>query len=318
MAKLFARRVLEFAVTLFLVTLVTYFFTSKVPGSEAAIICGPAGPKCLARESQILYLNHPFFARYFHWLGDLFSGTFGYSAAPPQPISRLLGESYPITLELVIFSQIIAVVVAIPLAMWSALRPNRIFDRFSTTLSFATLSLPAFIIGPLLRYFFTVQLSWFPGAGTVPPSFGSNPIHNIDTMFLPSLTIAIASIAVYQRLLRADMIATLEEDFIVMARAKGLTTSRILFRHAFRPSTFTVMTVGGVQIGSLIVGAIISEQVFGLTGLGFQLVYAVDKVDLPTVQVITIIVAVLYILLNLLIDFLYTVIDPRVRRARTA
>jgi peptide/nickel transport system permease protein len=113
------------------------------------------------------------------------------------------------------------------------------------------------------------------------------------------------------------MIATLEEDFIVMARAKGLTTWRILFRHALRPSTFTVMTVGGVQIGSLIVGAIIGEQVFGLTGLGYQLVLAVTKADLPTVQIITVIVAVAYILMNLIIDFLYTVIDPRVRRART-
>lgn len=311
------RRVLEFALTLFLVTFVTFFFTSKLPGSEAAVICGPSGPACIAHESALLYLNHPFLARYFHWLGNLLSGNLGLSAAPPEPISRLLITGYPITLELVIFSQIIAVVVALPLAMWSALRPNRWFDRISTTTSFATLSLPAFIIGPLLRFFFTVKLSWFPGAGSNVPSFWSSPFSNLYVMFLPSLTIAVASIAVYQRLLRADMIATLEEDFIVMARAKGLTTPRILFRHALRPSTFTVMTVGGVQVGSLIVGAIIGEVVFGLTGLGFELTQAVAKNDLPTVQVITIIVAVVYILLNLLIDFLYTVIDPRVRRART-
>ncbi len=318
MAKVLVRRVLEFAVTLLLVTFVTFFFTSKLPGSEAAVICGTAGPACLHHEAAILYLNHGFFARYFHWLGNLFSGTLGFSQAPPEPITTLLKTSYPITLELVIFSQVIAVVVAVPMAMWSALRPNKVFDRLSTTVSIATLSLPAFILGPLLRYFFTTQLQWFPGAGATLASFGADPFSNLYTMFLPSLTLAIGSIAVYQRLLRADMIATLEEDFIVMARAKGLTTWRILFRHALRPSTFTVMTVGGVQIGSLIVGAIIVEQVFGLTGLGFQLVYAVQKADLPTVQVITIIVAVVYIFLNVFIDFLYSVIDPRVRRARTA
>ncbi|MHB1988412.1 MAG: ABC transporter permease [Acidimicrobiales bacterium] len=317
MAKVLVRRVLEFIVTLFLVTLLTFFFTSKLPGNEAAVICGPAGAACLRHEAALLYLNHGFFARYFHWLGNLFSGTLGLSAAPPEPISTLLKTSYPVTLELVVFSQVIALVVAVPLAMWSALRPNRLFDRMSTTASFATLSLPVFIVGPLLRYFFTVQLAAFPGAGATLPSFWSSPFQNLYTMFLPSVTIAIGSIAVYQRLLRADMIATLEEDFIVMARAKGLTTGRILFRHALRPSTFSVMTVGGIQIGSLIVGAIIAEQVFGLTGLGFQLVQAVEKSDLPTVQVVTIIVAVVYIVLNVLIDFLYSVIDPRVRRART-
>lgn len=317
MVRTIAWRLFQLLLTVFLVTLVTFFFTSNLPGNEAAVICGPSGPACLHHEAELLYLNHSFFARYFHWLGNLLHGTLGLSAAPPEPISTLIKTAYPITLELIIYSQVIAIALAVPLAMWSALRPNQLFDRLSTTVSFATLSLPAFIIGPLLRYFFTVKLSWFPGAGANIPSFGSDPGGNLYAMFLPALTLAIGSIAVYQRLLRADMIATLEEDFIVMARAKGLTTGRILFRHALRPSTFTVMTVGGVQIGSLIVGSIIAEQVFGLTGLGFQLIQAVTKSDLPTVQVITIIVAVVYILLNLLIDFLYTAIDPRVRRART-
>ncbi len=316
MLKLFARRGLELLVTLFLVSLVTFFFTSKLPGSEAAVICGSAGRACLRKEDAILYLNHPFFARYFHWLGNLLSGTLGYSAAPRQPISTILSSAYPVTLELVIYSQIIAILLAIPLAMWSAVRPNRLFDRISTAGTFATLALPVFIIGPLLRYFFSVQLTIFPGTASTLPSIASNPLQNLNVMFLPSLTLAIGSIAVYQRLLRADMIATLEQDFIVMARAKGLTTRRILFRHALRPSTFGVVTVGGLQIGSLIVGAIIAEQVFGLTGIGSDLVAAVTKNDLPTVQVITLVVAVVYIVLNLLIDLLYTVIDPRVRRAR--
>ncbi|MHB8244805.1 MAG: ABC transporter permease [Acidimicrobiales bacterium] len=311
------RRLGEFVITLFLVSLVTYFFTSKVPGSEAAIICGPSGAACLRHENALLYLSHPFFARYFHWLGNMLQGNLGYSAAPTEPVSTLIKASYPVTLELVLFSQVIAIIFALPLAMYSAVRPNRIFDRISTSVSFATLSLPAFILGPLLRVFFTVRLHWFPGAGASLASFWHSPLSNLDTMLLPALTLAIPSVAIYQRLLRADMIATLEQDFIVMARAKGLTTRRILTRHALRPSTFTVMTVGGVQIGSLVVGAIIAETVFQLNGLGYQLNEAVFKKDLPTAQVITIIVAVVYILLNVLIDFLYTVIDPRVRRART-
>jgi peptide/nickel transport system permease protein len=310
-----ARRVLEVIVTLLLVTLVTYFLTSKLPGNEAALVCGSA-PRCIPHEEALLYINHPFFARYFHWLGNLLSGNLGDTLAPPEPISRLLTSTYGITLELIIYSQILAVVVAVPLAMWGALRANGIFDKVSTGVSFAALSLPVFIVAPLLLLIFALNLTWFPGPATAVAPFWSSPISNLHVMFLPSLTLAIGSIAVYQRLLRADMIATLEEDFIVMARAKGLSTPRILFRHALRPSTFTLMTVGGVQVGTLITGAVIAEVVFGLNGIGSALTFAVAKKDLPTVQIITIIVAVAFIASNIIIDLLYTVIDPRVRRAR--
>ncbi|MGH9292292.1 MAG: ABC transporter permease [Acidimicrobiales bacterium] len=312
------KRLAEIVFTLLLVTLVTYFFTSKLPGNEAAVICGPAGVGCLHHEEALLYLNHPFFARFFHWLGELLQGNLGRTLAPPESISSVLASSYGITLELIVYSQVIAVVVAVPLAMWGALRANKMFDRVSTTLTFASLSLPAFILGPVLVLIFTVKVAWFPGAAANVPSLWSDPATNLYVMFLPSFTLAIGSIAVYQRLLRADMIATLEEDFIVMARAKGVSTARILFRHALRPSTFTTMTVAGIQIGSLIGGAIIVEIVFALHGLGSVLVSAVSAKDLPTVQVVTIIVAVFFILCNLLVDFLYTVIDPRVRSARRA
>jgi len=312
------RRVLEVLVTLFLVTLVTYFLTSKLPGNEGTIICGSAPASCVTHEDAILYLNHPFFARYFHWLGNLLTGNLGNTLAPPVPITTLLKQDYGVTLELIVFSQLMAVVVAIPLAMWGALRADGIFDKVTTTLTFATLSLPTFIVGPLLVLLLTVgkPVSWFPGVASSLPSLGSNPATNLDVMFLPSLVLAIGSLAVYQRLLRADMIATLEEDYIVMARAKGLSTWRILFRHALRPSTFTVITVGGIQIATLITGAVIVEYVFGLQGLGSALITAVSEKDLPTVQVITIIVAVAFIVINFVIDQLYAVIDPRVRRAR--
>lgn len=309
------RRVIEVLVTLFLVTLLTYFLTSRVPGTEADILCSTAPHSCVVHEDQILYLNHGFFARYFHWLGDLLTGNLGNTGVPPEPITSLLSQTWTTTFELIIYSQVIAIAVAVPLAVWSALRANKMFDRVSTAAVFATLAIPTFIIAPILVLVFIVHLSWFPGPGPV-PGILTSPLTNLHAMFLPSLALAIGSLAVYQRLLRADMISTLEEDFIVMARAKGLTTSRILFRHALRPSTFTVMTVGGVQIGGLITGAVIVETVFGLNGLGSALVNAVNRTDLPTVQVITIIVAVAFITINFLIDFLYGVIDPRVRRAR--
>jgi peptide/nickel transport system permease protein len=305
----------EVILTLALVSLVTFFLTSKLPGNEASVICGTAPPACYKKEDQILYLDHGFFARYFHWLNDLVHGNLGNTLAPPEPITHMLVTTYGTTLELIIYSQIIAFAIAIPLAMWASIRANGWFDRVTTAFSFGTLSLPTFILGPLLVLFFTLKLSWFPGPRPQ-PSIGSAPLTNLHIMFLPSLTLAAGTMAVYQRLLRADMVSTLEEDFILMARAKGLTTWRILFRHALRPSTFTILTVGGIQIAGLIQGAVIVETVFGLNGIGSELVVAASKDDLPTVQIIMLVVALVFILMNALVDQLYEAIDPRVRRAR--
>lgn len=310
------RRVIELIATLVLVTFFTFMLTALLPGNEAAVICSTSGAACIHYETVRLGLNKPLLDQYWIWLHHFVTGNLGYSYALSQPLTTVLKQSYGITLELIIYSQVVAVIVAIPLAMWAALRPNRAYDRVSTTLSFATLSLPPFIIGPILLLLFTVEIHAFPGAAASVPSIGSDPGRNLYVMFLPSMTLAVSSIAVYQRLLRADMIATLEEDYIVMARAKGLSTARILFRHALRPSTFSLITVGGVQVGSLITGAIIAEIVFGLHGLGSVITQAVSSKDYPTVQICTVIVALAYIVINLLIDGVYALIDPRIRRAR--
>jgi peptide/nickel transport system permease protein len=321
LAKLVIRRAVEAILVLLLVTFASFMLTNLLPGNEAAEICSVgATAQCIARETAFLGLNHSIWDQYWIWLGHFLSGNFGSSflSGGGEAISTIIKQSYAVTLELIIYSQVMALIIAIPLAMWAALRPNRIFDRLSSTVSFGALSLPPFIIGPLLALFFTAELHIFPGPDTSVPSFGADVFTNLRVMFLPSFTLTIASISVYQRLLRADMIATLEEDFVVMARAKGLSTSRILFRHAFRPSTFSLVTVGGIQIGGLITGAIISETVFGLHGLGTALVAAVATKDYPTVQIVTVIVAVAYVVINILIDFLYAFIDPRIRRARAS
>lgn len=319
MAKLVIRRLIEAIFVIVLVTFASFMLLALLPGNEAAEICSVgASAQCIHQETIFLGLNHNLWYQYILWLGHFFSGNFGVSflSGGGESITTIIKHAYPVTAELIIYSQIMAIVVAVPLAMWAALRPNRLFDRLSSAVSFGALSLPPFIIGPLLALLLTAEVHVFPGPATSVPSIGGSFGTNLRVMFLPSLTLAISSISVYQRLLRADMIATLEEDFIVMARAKGLSTSRILFRHALRPSTFSLITVGGIQVGSLITGAIISEIVFGLNGLGSQLVRAVATKDYPTVQIITVIVAVSYIIINILIDFLYAVIDPRIRRAR--
>jgi peptide/nickel transport system permease protein len=319
LARLLLRRLLEVVGVLFLVTIASFLLTASL-GNAAALLCGPgATPACIAHERLFMGLDHTIIVQYFLWLGHFLSGNFGISYVnADEPVSTIIKQSYGVTVELIVYSQVMAAVVAIPIAMWAALRPNRLFDKLSTTFSFASLSAPAFIVGPLLALVFTAEIHAFPGPATQVPSFYSDLGGNLRVMFLPSLTLAIGSIAIYQRLLRADMIATLEEDYIVMARAKGLSTKRILLRHALRPSTFSLITVGGVQLGGLITGAIIAEQVFALHGLGSALVSAVSESDYATVQMITVIVAIAYVVMNFLIDFLYAFIDPRIRRARTA
>jgi peptide/nickel transport system permease protein len=319
-AGVMLRRAIEGIIVILLVTFTTFVLTALLPGSEAAVICSvSATPACLAKESAFLGLNHPLMWQYLIWLGRFFTGNFGISyVTGGEPITHIIATSYSTTLELIVYSQIMALAISIPLAMWAALRPNSIFDRVSSTVSFGALSLPPFIIGPLLALFFTAELHIFPGPDTTVPSFYGDLFGNLRVMFLPAFTLTIGSIAVYQRLLRADMIATLEQDFIVMARAKGLSTWRILFRHALRPSTFSLVTVGGIQVGGLITGAIIAESVFALHGLGSALTFAINEKDLPTVQIVTVIVALVYVVFNFLIDALYTVIDPRIRRARAS
>ncbi len=318
MVKWLLQRFLQVVLVLFLVTIASFVLLAALPGSEASDLCFGATATCIHQETIRLGLNHPIIVQYFIWLGHLLSFNFGvsYTSGGGQPITTLLRESYATTVELIIFSQVMAIVVAVPLAMWAALRPNRFFDRVSTTIAFASLSLPPFIVGPILVLLLTAELHVFPGPASAYISFFHDPLGNLKLFFLPSLTLAVGSIAVYQRLLRADMIATLEEDFIVMARAKGLSTARILFRHALRPSTFSLITVGGIQLGGLITGAIIAESVFELHGLGYLLTQGVAQKDYATVQIVTVIVAAGYVVLNFLVDFLYAFIDPRIRRAR--
>jgi peptide/nickel transport system permease protein len=320
LARLLVRRILEVVGVLFLVTIASFLLTA-LQGNPAGLLCGLGGSKqCITHERVFMGLNHPIIVQYFTWLGHFLSGNFGisYVTAGGTPVSTIIKQCYGVTVELVIYSQVMAAIVAVPIAMWAALRPNRIFDKLSTTFSFTSLAAPSFIVGPLLALVFTAEIYAFPGPASQVPSFYSHIGGNLRVMFLPSLTLALGSIAIYQRLLRADMIATLEEDYIVMARAKGLSTKRILIRHALRPSTFSLITVGGVQLGGLITGAIIAEEVFSLHGLGYELVTAVSQSDYATVQMITVIVATSYVILNFLIDFLYAFIDPRIRRARTS
>ncbi|MEJ5254924.1 MAG: ABC transporter permease [Acidimicrobiales bacterium] len=309
------KKVVQLVLVLLAVTFLSFFFLNLLPGDTAQVLCGiGGGPECVAQKTQELGLDKPLPARYLQWLGDAVSGDLGSSARNQQPVWEAIKQRMPVTIELLIYSQFIALAVSIPLAVIAAQRAGGIFDRVSTSVAFALLSVPNFILAIVLILIFAVNLKWFPATGYV--DFLDNPAENLKDLFLPALTLAVAEMAVYLRLLRTDLIATLQEDYIMMAKAKGLPSRRILLRHAFRPSTFSLVTVAGLNMGRLIGGAFIVEVIFALNGIGKYIVDGILGRDYIPVQGGVVVVAVGYVLINFAVDLFYAVLDPRIRHAR--
>jgi peptide/nickel transport system permease protein len=286
-----------------------------LPGDPARTICGAScNEQAYQQTRKDLGLDKSIPVRYVEWLKDLATGDMGKSAINQEPVSTALKQKLPVTLELLIYSEIIALVLAIPIALLAAQRSGSVFDRTSTTVAFGMLSVPDFVVGILLILIFAVNLGWFPVTRQVP--FFSDPIGNLHDMFLPALTLAFGEMAVYMRLLRTDLISTLQEDYITMAKAKGISSRRVLLRHAFRPSSFSLVTVIGLDAGRLIGGAFIVETLFALNGVGGYIVTSIFSHDYIPVQGGVVLVAVAYVIINFIVDMLYAVIDPRIRHAR--
>jgi peptide/nickel transport system permease protein len=313
MIKYFIRRLLQLVVVAFIISVLVFLLVHLLPGDPSVIILGPNDtPHNRAVLFQQLGLNKPLIQQYFTWLGAVFHGNLGQSYLNHESVRHLISTGWPIDLELIIISQVIAFGVAIPLALVTARRPNQPFDNVATTSTFGMLALPPFVIAPIMVAVFAVGLHWFPATGYVP--FTQNPATNLHDMILPSLAITAGSVAVYYRLFRSDLISTLQEDFITMARSKGMSSQRIMWRHAFRPSSFSLLAAAGVNIGALIAGTFIVEYLFALNGLGYSLVVAVNQRDYLVVQSITLVVAIVYVVLQFIIDFVFTLVDPRVAR----
>ena len=267
----------------------------------------------MATINQELGLNQPLWHQYFIWIGHVFQGNLGQSFTTHQTTASIISESFPIDIELILFSQIIAFAIAFPMAMHASRRPNKMFDQASNGTTFAMLALPPFVIAPVLVLIFAVHWHVFPGPASYVP-LTQNFWSNIHTMLLPSIVLALGSIVVYFRLLRNDLISTLQEDFITMARSKGLSDRRIMWRHALRPSSISLLASAGVTIGSLIAGTFVVELLLQMPGLGYQLISSVNQDDYTVVQGITLVVAIAIVLINFIFDFLFTIVDPRIAR----
>ncbi len=307
-----ARRLLYLVPVLVAVSLLTFLIASLLPGDLAYVILGDqATPDKVAALRHDMGLDQPIWWRYLSWLGHVLAGDFGRSFRTGQTVLQAVSERLPVSLELMFLAELGALVIGIPLAIACAVRSGSAFDRFMTGSAFSMLSVPAFLSAILLIYLFAVQLRWLPATGYVP--FEEDPIGNLRCFVLPALTLALGEWPVLMRVLRSDMIATLQEDYIAMARAKGLKPSRILLVHALKPSSLTLVTVTGINIGRLIGGTVIVESVFALPGIGRLLLGAIYTRDLVILQGVVLFVAVGYVLMNFIVDMLYAVLDPRIR-----
>ncbi len=309
------RRILLLIPVLFVVTFASFYLLNLLPGDPAVAVLGPgANATAIAQERVLLGLNEGIVPRYGKYIDHLVHGDFGRSSTTHEAVSTELSQRLPITVELLVLSQVLAFAISVPLGIFSARKPGSLLDRIATGGAFGLLALPGFMLGVLLVYLFAVKSHVFPATGFT--RLTVNIGQNLRAIVLPCVTLGLGSVAVYLRVLRSDMIVTLQQDFITMARAKGMSPRWVLLRHAFRPSTFTLLTVAGLNIGTLIGGAIVVEQVFALPGLGTLTTTAIAQRDYLTVQGVVVVAATGFVIINFLVDLLYGVADPRTRVAR--
>src|SRR6195952_4491204 len=294
------------------VSLLTFLIASLLPGDLATTILGDqATPEKVAALRHDMGLDQPIWLLYFGWLGNVLQGDFGRSFRTGQTVLQAVTERLPVSFQLMVMAELIGLAIGVPLAISCAVRSGSAFDRFMTGGAFGMLSVPTFLSAILLIYLFAVELRWLPATGYVPVA--EDPAANLRFMVLPALTLAFAEWPGIMRVLRSDMIATLQEDYIALAKAKGLKASRILFVHALKPSSLTLITITGINIGRLIGGALIVETIFALPGIGRLVVGAIYTRDLIILQGVVLCVAGGFVVMNFIVDLLYAVLDPRIR-----
>lgn len=310
------RRLIQLVVVFVVVTFFTVSLISLIPGKPEQVII-PFGTNA-QREAlrQQLGLDQPIWVQWWKWVTGFVRGDMGnlYTSTGTRPVWGEIRPAIPVSLALMIYSQIVSLLIAIPLGVIAAYKAGKLTDRAINVIASAMIAVPSFAVALLLSNYVGVQLGWVPPSGYTPLfGSGSNVADHFKRMVIPVASLALAQIAVYMRLLRTDMVATLQEDYILMAKSKGISDRRILWRHALRPSSLTLLTVAGLNVGSLIGGSIVIEYLLNIPGLGYQLGYAINARQYVMLESLVAMIAIGYVLINFFIDFLYTVLDPRIR-----
>lgn len=319
MIRFLIRRLLTGLIVIWLISVIVFGIFFIAPANVAQLLLG----KFAAQNQQLVHsvtaqlgLDQPIQVQYWHFIVRLLHGDLGFSYYSHEPVTTLIARALPVTASLAIGAAIIWVVLGVLIGILSATRPRTLLDRAATLFALTGLSFPTFVLGLLLLYFLFFQLhlagiNLFPGSGYVPLT--QDPAGWFSHLILPWITLAVASMAVYVRLTRGQMLEVFGEDYIRTARAKGLSDARVTFRHALRAALVPIVTQFGIDVAVLLGGAIVTEQVFGLNGLGRMSVQAVVNQDEPVIIAVVLLAAVFVVIANIVVDLLYAVLDPRVR-----
>lgn len=315
--KFFVRRLLLTIPILFLVSIMTFSLIHLIPGDPARVILGEeATPEAYHALRQELGLDKPIVLQYLSWLGNVVHGDLGMSITDHVPVTDLIFQRLGPTIELTIGTFLIALLIAFPAGILSAIKRGSALDYTSTFFALGGMSIPNFWIAMMAIIFFSVQLGWFPSSGYVP--FFENPAQNLLAMVLPSVTTGLRESAVLMRMLRSTLLEVMNMDFVRTARAKGLNEVSTVLGHVLRNAMIPVVTTSGIMIASLLGGLVITESVFSIPGFGRLIVESVFKRDYVTVQGAILFSALLVVLINLAVDFVYAVIDPRIKSGKGA
>lgn len=307
-------RVLQFLLTAWVASIIVFALMQVLPGNAAQVALGTnATPEAVARLEAEYGLDRPLVVQYLDWIGGVVIGDFGRSYVTEADITPVISDSIQVTLIVVIASMALALLIAVPLGTAAAVFHNRAAGVAISGASQVGIAIPNFLAAIILVMIFSLGLGWFPSSGWRAPIEGFGEF--LERLVLPVTALALVQAAILTRYVRSAVLEVMREDFLRTARAKGLTAGRALVKHGLRNAAIPVVTVAGVQLATLLIGAVVIEQVFVLPGMGSELVRAVSNRDLLTVQGIVMVLVVLVLLLNLIVDLLYSVLDPRVRRA---
>ncbi|MDZ4142197.1 MAG: nickel ABC transporter permease [Methylotenera sp.] len=300
------KRLFSFATVIFGVLLLTFLLIHLVPGDPVEVMLGESAStadRMALRED--LGLNQPIIQQFGTYLSKLSHGDFGQSIHTKTPITEMIRMRYPATLKLAVLSLLIGLCVGIPLGIYAALKANRWQDLLVTLVSVRLSAMPAFWLGPMLMLIFAVWLGWLPVSG----------MESGASIILPALTLGFGLSAILTRMTRTSLLEVLNDDYIRTARAKGLAERTVILRHALRAALLPIITIVGLQMGSLLAGTVITETIFSWDGIGRLLVESIEKRDYPVTQACVLVVALSYVLVNLVTDMLYRFVDPRVKFA---
>lgn len=312
MASFILRRLGLMFVILFIVTIIVFALVNVLPGDPAMMILGDeATPEVLETLREKMGLNDPLHVQYFTWVGKVIQGDFGKSLRDNTSVSKILIQAIPVTLQLTIMSFMIAILIAIPAGIISATRKGTALDYIGTTFAISGVSIPPFFLGILLIFIFAVTLGWVPFSGYISPKVDLS--RSIILMILPAVTIGIRLSAELTRMLRSSLLEVLQSDYIRTAYAKGLLEKPVVIGHALKNAFIPVITVSGLQLATFLGGAVITETIFSVPGLGQLVVTSILTRDFPVVQAAILFMAFAVVIINFLVDITYSLLDPRIK-----